>query len=280
MPRRGAALTVCGLIACGLAFGTAPLAGAAWAGSVSHETDFRVKFGSVTIGKVTFGVATEGDHYVFTGKGRTQGIAEWFAPGKADMKSEGLVSGSEIVATSHFLSVSEGRKKSVLTMTFDKGAVRDVQLEPDDRKKKKPNKYVMIEPDDLKNVVDPASTMVVPVPLEKAGDPQAVCGHSFHVYDGDTRFDIELSYKRDAPIKTGGYDGYAYVCKLKYVPVAGHKRKHKSTERMAANEDMEIWLAPINGGTEDQSIFTAIRIDVPTWLGTFSAEPDYCGPAR
>ena len=245
-----------------------------------HETDFRVKFGSVTVGKVTFGVAMNGDNYTFTGNGRTEGLADWFAPGKAVIKSEGKVDGSSHDAANHFLSVTENKKTAVLKMAFKGGKVTDVFLQPDKRKKKKAPKYILIKPEDLVNVMDPASTMVVPVPYEKATDPKAVCNHRFRVYDGDTRFDIKLSYKRNKAIKTKGYNGYAYVCKLKYIPVAGHKKKHKSTKQMAENNDMEIWLAPIDGGSEKQSIFTPIRILVPTWLGTFSAEPDYFGPAR
>ena len=257
-----------------------PVIKASLPASDHHETDFRVKFGSVTVGKVTFGVAMNGDHYTFTGNGRTEGLADWFAPGKAVIKSEGEVDGDNHNAASHFLSVTENKKTAVLKMAFKGGKVADVFLKPDKRKKKKAPKYILIKPEDLVNVMDPASTMVVPVPYEKAKDPNAVCDHRFRVYDGDTRFDIKLSYKRNKAIKTKGYDGYAYVCKLQYIPVAGHKKKHKSTQQMAENNDMEIWLAPISGGTEKQSIFTPIRILVPTWIGTFSAEPDYFGPAR
>ncbi len=91
---------------------------------------------------------------------------------------------------------------------------------------------------------------------------------------------MKLSYKNNQKVKTEGYDGFAYVCKLQYIPVAGHKRDHENTKRMAANNDMEIWLAPISAGDDSQSLFTAIRIVVPTWLGTFSAEPVYFGPAK
>lgn len=245
-----------------------------------HETKFAVKLGAVTVGKVTFGVALDGNDYTFTGNGKTQGLADWFAPGKARIKSRGALNGDRHNATDHFLSVTENSKTSTLEMAFAGGEVTNVSLKPDKRKKKKAKKYVLIQPEDLKNVVDPASTMIVPVPLAQAKNPNAVCGRTFRVYDGDTRYDMKLSYKTNKPVKTRGYDGNAYVCKLKYVPVAGHRKGHSSIKRMADNDDMEIWLAPINGGTQDQSVFTAIRILVPTWIGTFSAEPEYFGPAE
>lgn len=246
-----------------------------------HETHFNVKFGAVSVGKMVFGVSMKGNDYTFTGNGKTKGLAEWFSPGNAVIKSEGAVEGQALKASSHYLSVTEDKKTAVLKMSFSGGTVQDVSMKPDKRKKRKnKKKYVVITPDDLKNVVDPASTMVIPVPLEKANDPNAVCNRTFRVYDGETRFDMKLTYKANKPIKTKGYDGNAYVCRFRYVPVAGHKHDEKNVERMAANNDMEIWLAPIDGGTKDQSIFTAIRISVPSWVGTFTAEPEYFGPAK
>lgn len=258
-----------------------PFADAATAASTVHETRFNVKFGTINVGKMTFGVSVDGQHYKLTGNGKTEGLAEWFAPGKATIQSDGTLKGATLTAQKHYLAVVEDKKKAVLNMAFNHGAVQSVSLVPDKRKKRSnPKKYAVIQPEHLKNVVDPASTLIVPVDLKDASNPQAVCGRTFNVYDGETRFDIKLSYKRNQKVSTKGYDGYAYVCKMKYIPVAGHKYTHKNTKRMARNNDMEIWLAPISAGNEDQSVFTAIRISVPTWLGTFSAEPVYFGPAK
>lgn len=270
-----------GLLAAGvLSAGAIVVTQPALATSKTHNTVFNVKFGALTVGNLKFGVSVDGKDYELTGKGKTQGLADWFASGKADIRSDGLLDGDHLIAAKHYLSVTENKKKATLNMSFANGAVQNVSLVPDKRKTKKAKKYVLITPDDLKNVVDPASTLVVPIELGKASDPTAVCGRTYRVYDGETRYDMKLSYKSNQKIKTKGYDGFAYVCKLQYIPVAGHKRKHENTKRMAENNDMEIWLAPISAGTETQSIFTAIKIVVPTWLGTFSAEPEYFGPAK
>lgn len=276
-----ASRTAYGLVVTGI-FSSALLTNdqAAIAATKVHNTVFNVKFGGVSVGNLTFGVSVDGKDYELTGNGRTKGLAEWFASGKADMKSDGILDGDHLIASKHHLTVTENKKKSTLNMSFANGTVQNVSLVPDKRKPKKPKKYVPITPEDLVDVVDPASTLVVPVELAKATDPNAVCGRTYRVYDGDTRYDMKLSYKNNQKVTTKGYDGFAYVCKLQYIPVSGHKRKHKNTKRMAENNNMEIWLAPISAGTQTQSIFTAIRIVVPTWLGTFSAEPEYFGPAK
>lgn len=245
-----------------------------------HETRFNVTYGGLSVGTMTFAVRLDGSGYELTGNGRTRGLAEWFAPGKANLRSTGSLSGSELVADEHFLSVTEDKKTAVLRIAYHPSGEPEVFLEPDKRKKNKsPEKYVSFRPDDLRNVVDPASTLVVPVDRDQAGNPEAVCGRNLRVYDGETRFDIRLSYKENRAVRTGGYDGWAYVCRLEYVPVAGHRKKHRSVERMAANRDMEIWLAPVAANETGNAVFTAIRIHVPTWIGTFNAEPEYFGSA-
>ena len=116
-------------------------------------------------------------------------------------------------------------------------------------------------------VLDPASTMIVPMDGKDARDGKKVCDQRFPVFDGETRYDIRLRYKSVKPVKTKGYDGFAYVCQLRYVPVAGHKIDHRQVKEMAENKRMEIWLAPMQG----VSVFTPIKIVVGTKYGRLIA---------
>ncbi len=128
-----------------------------------HETEFNVKFAGASVGNLTFGVSVDGKDYTLTGKGRTKGLAEWFASGKADIRSDGQLDGDHLVVANHYLSVIEDEKKAVLNMSFANGTVQNVSLVPDKRKKnKKAKKYVLIQPDDLKDVVDPPAPSSFP----------------------------------------------------------------------------------------------------------------------
>ena len=42
-----------------------------------------------------------------------------------------------------------------------------------------------------------------------------------------------------------GYSGDVLVCAARYNPIAGHRTGRKSTQFMADNKDMEVWLAPV-----------------------------------
>ena len=238
-----------------------------------HKSDFDVVYGNIRVGSATFIVRFDEKNYSVEAKGKTKGIVDMVAPGKGKATSEGLIQATKVVSKKTFVEVTEKKKKATLEMAFDAGTVASVTLTPEKAPGKRGRKWVPIEPDQLKEVIDPASAIVVPVEPKQAADPTAVCNRTFNIYDGGTRYDIVLSYKATRKISTDGYDGYAFVCTLRYVPISGHKRGEKNVEYMSTNKDMEIWLAPM----AKTALYSPIRIEVPTWIGTVSAVPRYFG---
>ncbi len=247
--------------------------GSAQGEQLRHKTELDVQFGSIPVGTATFDIRFDQKSYSLDASGKTVGVAELFASGRGKAESTGRFNGGAVIADRNFVEYVEKKKTSTLEMGFADGAVETVVLVPDKRKTKVAPKYVPILQDQLKAVIDPASSIVVPVPWEEAKDPKAVCNRTIPIYDGDTRFDIALKYKSTKPVETEGYKGYAYVCQLRYVPVAGHRTKQRNIEYMSQNKDMEIWLAPM----AQTNIFTPIRIEVPTWIGRVSAQPSFFG---
>lgn len=243
---------------------------------LNHQTRFDVKAGGIRVGEMAFTIVSDRKNYTLTGTGRTKGIAKWFSSGNAKMKSRGSLTGDIVNAKTHSISVSDGKKTETLKMKLKNGNITSIAMKPDKTKKHLQDKYYTISDADFKHIIDPASTLVLPVPYEKANDPKQACNHIHRVYDGETRYDMKLSYKKKAKVNTNGYKGWAYVCKLKYVPISGHKKSNRNVKRMAKNNDMEIWIAPIQA----TNVFTPIHINIPTWIGSFTAEATYFGPAK
>jgi hypothetical protein len=254
-----------------MAIGVTPL----YAETMEHRTEFDVYFGFVTVGRAVFDISVDDALYEIRASGKTAGIADLVAPGKGQAISSGRITGEGLVVQSHSAEYDDIRKKrtSTLEMTFNEGAVENVSLAPDKRNKKRGRRWVSIADDHLKAVIDPASSIVLPIDQAIAGNPRQVCNRTLNIYDGDTRFDIKLKYKHSKMISTKGYKGLAFVCQLRYKPVSGHKTGRRNIEYMSGNTDMEIWLAP----TGDGSLYTPIRIEVPTWIGHFSAVPRFFG---
>lgn len=250
--------------------GTSP---AAQAERNTHRTIFDVRFGALPIGEATFDIRLRRNNYFIAMHGKTVGVAEMVAPGDGIAASNGSIDGGDVVAQRHTVRYTEKEKQSKLNMDFEDGAVEKVSLRPDNREKKNGPKWIQLTPDHLRNVIDPASSVVIPVEPDRVDDGNAVCNRTLNIYDGDTRFDMILNYKSTAQIDTQGYEGKAFVCQLRYLPVAGHERDQRNIKYMRENEKMEIWLAP----TADSQVFTPIKVVVPTWIGNFTAEPRYFG---
>ncbi len=234
---------------------------------IVHTTQFNVNYTGVRIGKITFNIEITGNDYKLSANGKTDGVARMFSKGKGSFVSKGRFENDMVISTSHTIQVTEKGKTAKLDMAFDNGDLVKVSAEP----KKKPRtgkNYIPVLEEHLKSIIDPASSIVVPT-AENASSGKDVCGRTLNVYDGETRYDIALTYKGTRPISAKGYKGLAYVCRFMYIPVAGHKKGHKSVEMMRKNKEMEIWLAPISG----TAVFTPIKIDVNSPVGRFVAYP-------
>jgi hypothetical protein len=78
------------------------------------------------------------------------------------------------------------------------------------------------------------------------------------------RFDLQLSFNRIEQVHARkGYQGPVAVCGVRFVPVAGHVPDRPAIKYLAAQHDMEIWLAPIAG----TRVVVPYKISLPTPLG-------------
>lgn len=245
---------------------------------IDHETRFSVRFGGVEVAKAGFKINFDEKTYKLTGSGKTTGIVEWFAPGKGNFESTGAVIENQLKPVKHSVFVKEKSKNpETLNMAFANDEVANVEYKTNKpRKNRVAPKYVPVEATHLAAVIDPASTLIIPLTGVEAKDGRVVCGRRFPVFDGESRYDIQLSYKATKPIETTGYEGHAYVCRLRYIPVAGHKKGHRDIKQLAENKGMEIWLAPMAG----VSVFSPIQIVVASKYGRVTAIPEYFGNAR
>ena len=94
----------------------------------------------------------------------------------------------------------------------------------------------------------------------KTAVPEA-CERTIPIFDGHTRYNLRLSFKRVDTVSTeGGYQGPVIVCAVKFFPVAGYDPKHFLITYLAAQHDIEIWLAPIAGSR----LMVPYRMSMPT----------------
>ena len=113
-------------------------------------------------------------------------------------------------------------------------------------------------------VVDPMTALLVHIPGAGAIAVPQACDRSVAVFDGHARYNLRLGFKRLDDVKTDeGYQGRAVVCSLKLVPVAGHDPKRYLVTYLAAQHDIEVWLAPLAGSR----LLVPYRVTMPTPIG-------------
>ena len=123
---------------------------------------------------------------------------------------------------------------------------------------------VPLGPHDEQNIVDPVGAVVFPAPASGPLVSPAACNRTIPIFDGYTRFDIDMTYVGERSAKTKGYDGPVAVCAIRYVPISGHRRDRPATKFMAENKDLEVWLAPI----ERDHVLIPFRVSARTMIGT------------
>lgn len=250
--------------------------GSALAEPKQHETRFSVKFGAVEVGIAKFRIDFDDKSYSLKGSGNTTGLVEWLAPTTGQFISQGSLTGDRILPKSQLVSVKENKKnEESVKLSFSGNRVSDIEIKANKKRNRVAPKYVPVQPDHLAAVIDPVSALIVPTSGEVAKDGRKVCNQKFPVFDGETRYDIQLKYKSVKKIATEGYSGHAYICQMRYIPIAGHRKNHRNVEEMAKNKNMEIWLAPMEG----VSVFSPIKIVIGTKYGRFTANPLYFGTA-
>lgn len=114
-----------------------------------------------------------------------------------------------------------------------------------------------------RNILDPVSALIMRVP---AGAPlvgPTACNRAIPVFDGVTRFDVQLSFVETRTARTRGYAGPVSVCSARYTPIAGHRPDSAATKFMAENGEISVWLAPLPGA----HVVVPLRMDIRTTAG-------------
>jgi hypothetical protein len=108
-----------------------------------------------------------------------------------------------------------------------------------------------------------AVVMLTNVGANKSGAD--VCAKRLPIFDGKARYDLQLSFKGTKSINaSNGYKGPAYICKVKFIPIAGHKPGDEDSTYASKNEGMEVWMMPV----AKAGLYIPYYIYLPTAVGT------------
>jgi hypothetical protein len=246
-----------------LALGAVALAvlpGAAHA-QTKLEARYAVTLAGIPLGAGTWVIDIAADQYTAVASGRTTGLVKLVSDGSGTTGSKGTLQGANVISSGYIASMISDKRADEVRMTMGGGAVKTYvavpPLEPS------PERVPLTEAH-RKGVVDPMSAVLMPVAGKGELVTPEACKRKLAIFDGRTRVDIDLVYKRMDHVKADkGYQGPVVVCQVLYRPIAGHRPERSAIKYLVEQRDMEMWLAPIDG----TRVLVPFRFSVPTPFG-------------
>lgn len=221
---------------------------------------YEVNFNGLTVGTLEFTAEAEQQSYTLTSNARLSillGAFTW--DGK--IRSFGLLVNQAPKPASFTFDFKSSLKAGSTTMGFGDNGVTNVTHLPTPMPR--PDTIPVLA-HHLKGVIDPLSAIMV---LAR-GSASHPCDRRLPIFDGKERFDLILSYKGEMKVaeqQPSGQPGIAYVCRVRYLPIAGHKADAEA-KFMAANDAIEVSLRPI----PSLNMLVPYQITIPTMAGSAS----------
>lgn len=234
-----------------------PLSPARAEGWPSHvKADYDISFNGFSVGSFAF--QADADRHVYTVTGNANlslllGAISW----KSEVRSIGSVVKDAPKPGGYTFDIVSGSKAISTRMGFEDGIVNSIANFPEALHT---SPVVPLKPQHLQGVVDPMSAMMQ---LAYGSNP---CERRLPIFDGRERFDLVFSRKGETRIseqQPSGQPGIGLVCRVRYVPIAGHK-VDDSTRFMANNNEIEVVLRPIPSA----KIYVPYQVTIPMPVGS------------
>jgi len=191
---------------------------------------------------------------------RTTGLANLVNNTRGAASASGGLTAGGPSPLSYANTTSNSDETRTVRMSLAGNAVRTVEVRPApwDAEARVP-----VTESAKRHILDPVSALIMRVPPGEELTGPSACNRTIPVFDGVTRFDVELAYAGDHTAQTRGYEGPVTVCSARYTPIAGHRPDSSATRYMAHNHDISVWLAPL----PDAHVVVPIHIAIGTAAG-------------
>jgi hypothetical protein len=219
---------------------------------------YKITFSGFEVGSFQFESSVDGQGYTLSANAELSalmGVFNW----KGVSRSSGSVAGERPKPAAYTLDYKSNVKSGSLKMSFNNAGVSNVTLVPPHAPSPA---HVPVQEHHLKDVLDPLSA-VMALTRARAANP---CGRKISIFDGKQRFDLVFTFRRReriAEARASGQPGIVYVCRVRYIPIAGHKNNDE-TRHMVDNAGIEVALRPVPSA----NILIPYQITIPTIAGS------------
>jgi len=234
-----------------------------WSGACAADTvqmSYSVRLVGLALGTAGLQATIEPSSYQVEVNAKLMGLASAVSKSEGAAQASGDIAQGRVLPNAYATTSSNARETRTVRMALNSGAVRAVEITPPFDE---PAGRVPVTDAHKRGVLDPLSALVMPATHAGPVLAPAACERTLPVYDGYTRFDVQLSYVGQREVKARGYSGPVVVCAARYKPVSGHRPDRRSTKFMVENKNMQVWLMPVEG----VRALAPYRISVGTMVG-------------
>ncbi|MBS0249895.1 MAG: DUF3108 domain-containing protein [Proteobacteria bacterium] len=243
------------VVAATVPFERAAAVGPNWPNKVTAI--YKLSFAGIGVGKYRFNAQFDKNGYVANGHTKVSalfGTFKWVG----DFSGNGALDPSGIRPSAFQMNYKTQKKVSSVKIGFTGLGVTSVAVLPE----KPPSpEIIKLKPENLQNVFDPMAAMIA----VSDANPSDACNRTLPVFDGKVRYDLRLSFKGREPVKDRNPSRQPkelVVCRVKYVPIAGHKPKDFERPWIDYN-NIEIALRAV----PKAGIYVPYRVTIPSPLG-------------
>ncbi|HEY8566689.1 MAG TPA: DUF3108 domain-containing protein [Beijerinckiaceae bacterium] len=233
------------------------------ASATTLNAEYAISLAGLTVGMADLATTVEGDKYRLQLNARTVGLAGAFSNAKGAANAAGSVApGRPPVPGSFAVLTRASSDQRSVRIGIANGNVAAVDITPP--LDPKPDR-VPLKDSHKRGIVDPLSALIMPA-VAGSGDllDPANCNRTLPIFDGGARYDVTLSFAETRRVERPGFAGPVLVCNARWTPIAGHRSERPATKFMQENQDISVWLAPIEG----TRVLIPLRISVATMIGT------------
>jgi Protein of unknown function (DUF3108) len=219
---------------------------------------YNLSFGGFEVGTYRFNAHFNNGSYDAVSKGEVSaffGAFKW----AGNFSGKGALEPSGLRPDAFEMSYKKKKKFVSVKIGFADRTVSSVALVPN--KPPSPD-TILLKPENLKNVFDPMSAMIS---VSDAG-PANACNRVIPVFDGKARYDLHFTFKGREPLTErypSGQPRELILCRVKYVPIAGHKPKD-FTDPWIDYNNIEFALRAV----PKAGIYVPYRITIPSPIGS------------
>jgi hypothetical protein len=227
-----------------------------------HEVQavYKVRFNGFDVGTFEFNSTVQAQTYTLTGNAQLSallGALTW----KGETRTAGTLAANIPRPAGYTFDFNGIGKSGSIKIGFSGENVANVSHTPPLQPQ---TDIVPVRDAHLKGVLDPLSAvMALARTTTNGGDP---CRRKLSIFDGKQRFDLVFTFLREERIveaRPSGQPDMTLVCRIQYVPVAGHKL-NEETQHMASTSGIEIALRPVPSA----NLFVPHQITVPIIAGS------------